>query len=43
VGAIAIPGIPPATVGGSVMNTCYRVTEPGLLTPADRNMLGYVY
>lgn len=43
VGYIMIPGFPVATVGGSVMNTCYRATEPGLYTSSDRSLLSAVY
>lgn len=43
VGGILIPGFPVATVGGSVMNSCYRATEPGVLTNNDRNMLHFMY
>jgi hypothetical protein len=43
VGLILIPGAPVATIGGSVMNTCYRAMEPGQLTPSDRGMLNVLY
>jgi hypothetical protein len=43
VGLILILGAPVATIGGSVMNTCYRAMEPGQLTVSDRNMLNALY
>jgi hypothetical protein len=44
VGAILIPGTPStATVGGSVMNSCFRSTETGEWTSSDRTALLYLY
>lgn len=44
VGAIHIPGTPTtATVGGSVMNSCFRSTETGEFTSSDRVALETVY
>jgi hypothetical protein len=44
VGAILIPGTPStATVGGSVMNSCFRSTESGEWTSSDRTALNYLY
>jgi hypothetical protein len=44
VGAIHIPGTPTtATVGGSVMNSCFRSTESGEWTSSDRTALNYLY
>jgi hypothetical protein len=44
VGAILIPGTPStATVGGSVMNACFRSTETGEWTSSDRTALNYLY
>ncbi|WP_224248205.1 zinc-dependent metalloprotease [Hyalangium gracile] len=44
VGAILIPGTPDtATVGGSVMNSCFRSTESGEWTSSDRTALNYLY
>ena len=43
VGLILIPGLPVATVGGSVMNTCYRAMEPGQFSNSDRGMLNFLY
>jgi hypothetical protein len=44
VGAIHIPGTPTtATVGGSVMNSCFRSTETGEWTSSDRTALQYLY
>lgn len=44
VGAIHIPGTPTtATVGGSVMNACFRDTETGEFTSADRTALETMY
>jgi len=44
VGAILIPGTPSsATVGGSVMNSCFRSTESGEWTSSDRTALDYLY
>lgn len=44
VGAVHIPGTPTtASVGGSVMNSCFRATETGEFTSADRAALATVY
>ncbi|RKH20538.1 protease B [Corallococcus sp. CA047B] len=44
VGAIHIPGTPTtATVGGSVMNSCFRSTETGEWTPSDTTALDDLY
>jgi hypothetical protein len=44
VGAIHIPGTPTtATVGGSVMNSCFRSSETGEWTSSDRTALNYLY
>jgi hypothetical protein len=44
VGAILIPGTPStATVGGSVMNSCFRSTETGEWTSSDRTALQTLY
>ncbi len=44
VGAIHIPGTPTtATVGGSVMNSCFRSSENGEWTSSDRTALNYLY
>ena len=44
VGAILIPGTPStATVGGSVMNSCFRSTETGEFTSSDITALNYLY
>jgi hypothetical protein len=44
VGAIHIPGTPTtATVGGSVMNACFRSTETGEWTSSDVTALNYLY
>jgi hypothetical protein len=44
VGAILIPGTPStATVGGSIMNACFRSTETGEFTSSDRTALQYLY
>jgi hypothetical protein len=44
VGAILIPGTPStATVGGSIMNACFRSTETGEWTSSDRTALNYLY
>jgi hypothetical protein len=44
VGAILIPGTPAtATVGGSVMNTCFRTTETGEFTSTDITAFRYLY
>ncbi|MCP3097319.1 zinc-dependent metalloprotease [Myxococcus sp. K15C18031901] len=44
VGAILIPGTPnTATVGGSIMNSCFRSTETGNFTSSDITALNYLY
>ena len=44
VGAILIPGTPStATLGGSVMNSCFRSTETGSWTSTDVTALNYLY
>ena len=44
VGAIHIPGTPTtATVGGSVMNSCFRSTETGEFTNSDKVALETLY
>ncbi|MDY7229309.1 zinc-dependent metalloprotease [Hyalangium rubrum] len=44
VGAIHIPGTPTtATVGGSVMNSCFRSTESGEWTNSDKTALNALY
>jgi hypothetical protein len=44
VGAILIPGTPSgATVGGSVMNSCFRTTETGRFTSTDITALNALY
>ncbi|WP_044890733.1 M57 family metalloprotease [Myxococcus hansupus] len=44
VGAIHIPGTPTtATVGGSVMNSCFRSTETGEWTATDITALNFLY
>jgi hypothetical protein len=44
VGAIHIPGTPTtATVGGSIMNSCFRSTESGEWSSSDRTALDYLY
>jgi hypothetical protein len=44
VGAIHIPGTPTtATVGGSVMNSCFRSSESGEWSSSDRTALDYLY
>ena len=44
VGAILIPGTPSgATVGGSVMNSCFRTTETGRFTSTDITALNVLY
>jgi len=44
VGAIHIPGTPTtATVGGSVMNSCFRSTENGEWKSSDITALNYLY
>jgi Dual-action HEIGH metallo-peptidase len=44
VGAILVPGTPStATVGGSIMNSCFRSTESGEFTSSDIATLNYLY
>jgi hypothetical protein len=44
VGAIHIPGTPTgATVGGSIMNSCFRSSETGEFTSSDRVALNFLY
>ncbi len=44
VGAILIPGTPSgATVGGSLMNSCFRSSESGEFTSSDRTALRTLY
>ena len=44
VGAILIPGTPStSTVGGSLMNSCIRMTETGEFTSTDITALNYLY
>jgi hypothetical protein len=44
VGAIHIAGTPTgATVGGSIMNSCFRTTETGEFTASDRTALTTLY
>ncbi len=44
VGAILIPGTPSgATVGGSIMNSCFRSVETGNFTNSDRTALNALY
>jgi hypothetical protein len=44
VGAILIPGTPSgATVGGSIMNSCFRSSETGEFTASDRTALNAIY
>jgi hypothetical protein len=44
VGATLIPGTPTgATVGGSVMNSCFRPIETGEFTASDLNALKFLY
>jgi hypothetical protein len=44
VGAILIPGTSStATVGGSIMNSCFRSTETGEWTSSDITALNYLY
>lgn len=44
VSAIHIPGTPTdATVGGSIMNSCFRTTEPGEFTATDVTALRALY
>lgn len=44
IGAILIPGTPStATVGGSVMNACFRSSETGQWTSTDITALNVLY
>ena len=44
IGAILIPGTPSgATVGGSVMNSCFRTVEAGVFTSTDLTALNALY
>jgi hypothetical protein len=44
IGAILIPGTPSgATVGGSVMNSCFRTVETGNFTASDITALNAIY
>jgi len=44
VGAIHVPGTPTtATVGGSLMNSCFRSSETGNFAASDRTALQYLY
>jgi Dual-action HEIGH metallo-peptidase len=44
VGAILVPGTPStATVGGSIMNSCFRTVETGEFTASDRTALTTLY
>jgi len=44
VGAILIPGTPStATVGGSIMNSCFRASESGQFTSSDVTALNALY
>lgn len=44
IGAILIPGTPSsATVGGSIMNSCFRATETGKFTGSDVTALNALY
>ena len=44
VGANLIPGTPSgATVGGSIMNACFRTVETGEFTASDRTALQFLY
>jgi hypothetical protein len=44
VGAILVPGTPSgATVGGSVMNSCFRTNETGRFTATDITALNAIY
>lgn len=44
VGAILIPGTPSgATVGGSIMNACFRTSETGRFTSSDVTALQFLY
>jgi hypothetical protein len=43
VGGVLIPGSPPATAGGSLMNTCIPLTTDGEFTTSDRWAFGYLY
>lgn len=41
---ILIPGTPSgATVGGSVMNSCFRTVEAGVFTSTDKTALNALY
>ena len=43
IGDVIIPGTPPPTVGGSVMNACVPLTTDGELTSSDRSGLMFIY
>jgi hypothetical protein len=44
VGAVLIPGTPSgATVGGSIMNACFRTSETGRFTSSDVTALQFLY
>jgi hypothetical protein len=44
VGAILIAGTPSgATVGGSIMNSCFRTVEAGVFTSSDKTALNALY
>ena len=44
IGAILVPGTPSdATVGGSIMNSCFRATETGEWTSSDKTALKALY
>ena len=44
IGAIHIPGTPTtATVGGSLMNSCFRSNESGDFSSSDRTAFNYLY
>jgi len=44
VGAILIPGTPStASVGGSIMNSCFRSSETGNFSSSDKTALNYLY
>ena len=44
IGAILVPGTPSdATVGGSIMNSCFRTVEPGAFTGTDVTALHALY
>jgi hypothetical protein len=44
IGAILVPGTPSgATVGGSVMNSCFRAVEAGVFTNSDITALNALY